>query len=59
MQEWSKESSAWIAKPAASSRGRGISLVTSIEGIPDGEAVVCKYITNPLLVRSMRLSLTA
>ncbi|XP_046462677.1 tubulin polyglutamylase TTLL5-like [Daphnia pulex] len=41
----------WIVKPVASSRGRGIYLVSKPEEVPMEEPVlVSKYIANPLLV---------
>jgi len=41
----------WIVKPVASSRGRGIYLVSKPEEVPLEEPVlVSKYISNPLLV---------
>ncbi|KAL5282557.1 TTLL5 family protein [Megaselia abdita] len=41
----------WIVKPNASSRGRGIYIVTSPEHIPtDEQVLVSKYIGNPLCI---------
>ncbi|KDR20933.1 Tubulin polyglutamylase TTLL5, partial [Zootermopsis nevadensis] len=41
----------WIVKPVASSRGRGIYIVSSPDQVPLEETVVvAKYIDNPLLV---------
>uniref|UniRef100_A0A1B0CZT0 Tubulin--tyrosine ligase-like protein 5 n=1 Tax=Phlebotomus papatasi TaxID=29031 RepID=A0A1B0CZT0_PHLPP len=41
----------WIVKPAASSRGRGIYIVNSLDKIPsDEQLVVAKYISDPLCI---------
>ncbi|KAK7605541.1 hypothetical protein V9T40_007399 [Parthenolecanium corni] len=49
---------AWIVKPIASSRGRGIYLVNSVEDLPLQEnVVVAKYIENPLLVNGCKCDL--
>jgi len=46
-----RERSAWIVKPIASSRGRGISLVSQPHQLPVAEdVVVSKYVARPLLV---------
>ncbi|MCR2287579.1 tubulin--tyrosine ligase family protein, partial [Salmonella enterica] len=37
---------AWIVKPQASSRGRGIRLLTSFEDISK-ECLICRYIEKP------------
>ncbi|XP_055678293.1 tubulin polyglutamylase TTLL5 isoform X2 [Lutzomyia longipalpis] len=41
----------WIVKPAASSRGRGIYIVNTLDKIPsDEQLVVAKYISDPLCI---------
>ncbi|KAA0711549.1 Tubulin polyglutamylase TTLL5 [Triplophysa tibetana] len=41
----------WIIKPVASSRGRGIYLISSLSQIPlDENILVSRYISNPLLI---------
>lgn len=41
----------WIIKPVASSRGRGIHIVSSPDQVPlDEPVVVAKYVANPLLI---------
>jgi len=48
----------WIMKPAAKSRGRGISLVNEISNIVYGEPVVVqRYLKNPLLVNGYKFDL--
>lgn len=48
----------WIMKPAASSRGRGISLVNDISQVTYGEAMVMqRYIKNPLLLNGYKFDL--
>ncbi|XP_067224643.1 tubulin polyglutamylase TTLL5 isoform X6 [Chanodichthys erythropterus] len=48
---FSKDKGAWIIKPVASSRGRGIYLVSNPSQIPlDENILVSRYISNPLLI---------
>nr|XP_017207366.2 tubulin polyglutamylase TTLL5 isoform X1 [Danio rerio] len=48
---FSKDKGPWIIKPVASSRGRGIYLVSNISQIPlDENILVSRYISNPLLI---------
>ena len=48
----------WIMKPAASSRGRGISLVNDIAQVTYGEGMVMqRYIKNPLLLNGYKFDL--
>ncbi|XP_072545274.1 tubulin polyglutamylase TTLL5 isoform X2 [Salminus brasiliensis] len=48
---FSKDKGPWIIKPVASSRGRGIYLVSSPSQIPMEENIlVSRYISNPLLI---------
>jgi tubulin polyglutamylase TTLL5 len=48
----------WIMKPAAMSRGRGISLVNDISQVSYGEPMVMqKYIKNPLLLNGYKFDL--
>ncbi|XP_052000925.1 tubulin polyglutamylase TTLL5-like [Xyrauchen texanus] len=48
---FSKDKGPWIIKPVASSRGRGIYLVSSPSQIPlDENILVSRYINNPLLI---------
>ena len=49
---------AWIVKPVASSRGRGIFIVSHPSQVPlDEPMVVAKYIDNPLLVNGHKWDL--
>ncbi|GLC66151.1 hypothetical protein PLESTF_000390500 [Pleodorina starrii] len=48
----------WIQKPVGLSRGRGISLLTSLKQVNTAEAmVVQRYLTNPLLVEGHKFDL--
>ncbi|XP_068683988.1 tubulin polyglutamylase TTLL5-like [Montipora foliosa] len=53
-----KDRKPWIVKPVASSRGRGIYLVNHPSHVPlDDNLLVCKYISNPLLVDGFKFDL--
>lgn len=48
----------WIMKPAAKSRGRGISLVNDLSQISYGEPIVVqRYIKNPLLINGYKFDM--
>mmetsp|Transcript_104789 Transcript_104789/g.144939 ORF Transcript_104789/g.144939 Transcript_104789/m.144939 type:complete len:172 (+) Transcript_104789:622-1137(+) len=48
----------WIMKPAAKSRGRGISLVNEINQVTYGDAMIMqRYIKNPLLIKGYKFDL--
>ncbi|KAJ8341560.1 hypothetical protein SKAU_G00338510 [Synaphobranchus kaupii] len=48
---YSKDKGPWIIKPVASSRGRGIYLVSNPNQIPlDENILVSRYVSNPLLI---------
>ena len=48
----------WIMKPAAKSRGRGISLVNDLTQIVYGEPIVVqRYLKNPLLINGYKFDL--
>ena len=48
----------WIMKPAAKSRGRGISVVNDISQVTYGEPMVMqRYIKNPLLLNGYKFDL--
>eukprot|EP00347_Sterkiella_histriomuscorum_P010309 403376796 len=48
----------WIMKPAAKSRGRGISLVNDLTQVTYGEPIVVqRYIKNPLLINGYKFDM--
>lgn len=49
----------WIVKPASSSRGRGIFILSDLKDLPkeEGEFVVSKYISNPFLISGHKFDL--
>ncbi|CAG9328553.1 unnamed protein product [Blepharisma stoltei] len=52
------KSSQWILKPSASSRGRGIYLIESIDDVPTDEScIISQYIQNPLLINGLKFDI--
>lgn len=50
--------SLWIVKPACSSQGRGIYLIDSISEVPiEDSCIISRYISNPLLINSLKFDL--
>ena len=49
----------WIVKPAQSSRGRGIFLLTDLNELPPAseQHVISKYISNPLLINGYKFDI--
>ena len=48
----------WIVKPPASSQGKGIYLVDSINEVPiDESCIISKYIENPLLINGLKFDI--
>lgn len=48
----------WLLKPKASSRGRGISLITDLDAVPgDGDWLVQEYISSPHLIDGFKYGL--
>ena len=41
----------WLIKPVASSRGRGIKLMTSVNSLPS-QGLITRYISNPHLINN-------
>mmetsp|Transcript_165650 Transcript_165650/g.402545 ORF Transcript_165650/g.402545 Transcript_165650/m.402545 type:complete len:1046 (+) Transcript_165650:104-3241(+) len=55
---YEKTDSLWIVKPTASSRGRGIFLLRSLDELPVDElSVVSRYIHNPMLIQGLKFDL--
>jgi tubulin polyglutamylase TTLL5 len=53
---WTRERGLWIAKPIASSQGRGIHLVEHPSDVAlDQPTVLCHYIANPLLIDGFKV----
>ncbi|XP_013384645.1 tubulin polyglutamylase TTLL4-like [Lingula anatina] len=50
------EGDMWILKPACLSGGEGVSILTDLEEIPQ-EAVVQRYLPNPLLIEGAKMDL--
>ena len=50
LEHTSGERAAWIVKPSASSRGRGISIISHPHQLPRDDVVVSRYIARPLLI---------
>lgn len=56
-REW-PEKNTWIIKPACGSQGKGIYVTSDIDDIAeDSSNVVCRYITNPLLINGFKFDL--
>ena len=57
--EWQRDKSVWwIAKPVASSQGRGIHLITHPSQVSlDESLVLCRYISNPLLIDGFKFDI--
>lgn len=48
----------WIMKPAAKSRGRGISVINDITAVTYGEPIVIqRYLKNPMLINGFKFDL--
>ena len=46
----------WLIKPVASSRGRGIKLMTSVNSLPS-QGLITRYISNPHLINNKKYDL--
>ena len=54
----SKNKNLWIVKPANMSRGRGIYIIDDISEVQlDDNAIVSKYVENPLLINGHKFDL--
>lgn len=55
---YAKDKGPWIVKPIASSRGRGIYLINNPNQVPlEDNIMVCKYISNPLLIDGFKFDI--
>lgn len=53
-----EKKSTWIIKPTCSSQGKGIYLIDSISEVPVEETcIISRYISNPLLINSLKFDL--
>ena len=54
----SKHKNLWIVKPANMSRGRGIYIIDDVSEVHlDDNAIISKYIDNPLLINGHKFDL--
>jgi hypothetical protein len=52
-----RTSKVWIVKPCASSRGRGIRLITNTQQIPTTACIISQYVDRPLLIHGKKFDM--
>ena len=58
LSSFQREKGLWILKPSCSSQGKGIYLIENVGDVPiDESCVISRYISNPLLINSLKFDM--